>query len=67
MKPYFIRDRIKELKNYEKSIFLYFLLLISCSEFDSKYRHWIQNDLLFDIESKKLIDQWAIYQKHLEK
>ena len=52
-----------------KNLFFYtFLLLISCSEFDSNIvGTWIQNDLLFDIESKKLIDQWAIYHKHLEK
>ena len=39
-----------------KNLFFYtFLLLISCSEFDSNIvGTWIQNDLLFDIESKKI-------------
>ena len=39
-----------------KYLFFYtFLLLISCSEFDSNIVGiWIQNDSLFDLESKKI-------------
>ena len=39
-----------------KYLFFYtFLLLISCAEFDSNIVGiWIQNDSLFDLESKKI-------------